>query len=668
LLKTLLDFAPLILWALLWIIGGCLLTASLFRLRRSEVAMIGLGVGLVIETWLANVLAQMLPVVIAFWLAAVLTLLGGLVAIIMLRRQNIKINFSLSLSRWLILILLTILFISIGRGLAIFEDYQNLPTISLMAAGDIPPHFALDPHFSFNYHYLLLLFAAQFMRLGSMYPWTALDASRGLIIALPLMLAWLWAYRLTRHRIASVLTSVMFMFAGGARWLLLLIPKPVLQLISNQITLIGSAGVTAPDLLRALLSDWKIDGDGPIPFPFAFHSGIFQSYVMNGFTGISGMAFIIVLLLLLTAQRWRNPFAGMITFILISSLALANEVMFGLIGLGFVFAVIVWMISHRSWKLPSSLIRWIAVLVPVGLTAVIQGGMFTEIVRARFTSGPGGGGSYFDATPDLVWPPSVISAHFGALSLFNPAQLIVALTEMGPIILALPLVIIWGWKTLRAQNWYEAALIGTFAWSVPSLFVAFQGPLYTATPRLLDGLLFACALYAVPLFWIWARKKSDASRSVVVFGGFVAIFAGLMLFGIQLISIQKPVSTTFINDLDAKVMENYWNKLKPGSLVLDPLPYQGPTVFGRPTNSSVTWYVPKPEWQALIANPDPRQIHAQGYDYFYFGIDYWNQLTPGQQAALQQPCVKKLFEVDGIHSLTDYRKDFRRLLDVSECK
>ena len=115
--------------------------------------------------------------------------------------------------------------------------------------------------------------------------------------------------------------------------------------------------------------------------------------------------------------------------------------------------------------------------------------MFTEIVRARFTSGPGSGGSYFDATPNLVWPPSVISAHFGALSLFNLSQLIVALTEIGPIILALPLVIIWGWKTLRAQNWYEAALIGTFVWSVPSLFVAFKGPLYTATPRLLDGLI-----------------------------------------------------------------------------------------------------------------------------------------------------------------------------------
>ena len=155
-MKTLFDIDPLVLWALLWIIGGCLLAASLFRLQRSEAAMVGLCIGLVTETWLANVLARIIPVAIAFWLAAVLTLLGGLIAVILMKRKSIKINFSYSLSPWLVLFLLTILFISIGRGLALFDDYQNLPTISLMATGDIPPHFALDPHFSFNYHYLLL--------------------------------------------------------------------------------------------------------------------------------------------------------------------------------------------------------------------------------------------------------------------------------------------------------------------------------------------------------------------------------------------------------------------------------------------------------------------------------------------------------------------------------
>ena len=90
----------------------------------------------------------------------------------------------------------------------------------------------------------VLFFAFDRALLGSLEStlWTAL------------MLAWLWAYRMTHHRVASVLTSIMFIFAGGARWLLLLLPQPILQLISNQITPIGSAAVTAPDLLAGDLT------------------------------------------------------------------------------------------------------------------------------------------------------------------------------------------------------------------------------------------------------------------------------------------------------------------------------------------------------------------------------------------------------------------------------
>jgi hypothetical protein len=70
------------------------------------------------------------------------------------------------------------LFFAISRGLAIFDDYAHLPTLSLMAAGDIPPHFSLDPRVPYGYHYFLLLLAAQMTRLSSWFPWTAWDAAR----------------------------------------------------------------------------------------------------------------------------------------------------------------------------------------------------------------------------------------------------------------------------------------------------------------------------------------------------------------------------------------------------------------------------------------------------------------------------------------------------------
>ncbi len=661
-MKILLDIIPFFAWALLWIAGGWLLVASLFRLRGSENAMTGLGAGLLLQAWLANLLARGLPVMTAFWFSAGLVFAAGLLSAFMFRR-DLQIEFSVP--QWLLLILLTLLFNAIGNGLGIFDDYQNLPTISLMATGDIPPHFALDPSLNFGYHYLLLLISAEFMRMAHMFPWSALDLARGLVLALPLMLAGLWAYRITRNRAAAFLTGFMLAFAGGTRWLLLLLPQPILNIISSNITLIGSASTTAPNLADALLSNWKIDGAGPIPFPFAFYTGINQPYIM-AYTGIAGSAILILLILLMTVGRWRHWSAAIITSVLIAALAIANEVSFGLIGLGFLLIIIAWIIVNRSWKLPRELWIWIAILGAAGLAALAQGGMFTEIVRARGAAGTAA--SYFDASPTLVWPPSIISAHLGSLSIFNVSQLIAALAEIGPIILVTPLVLIWAWKSFRIGKWFEAALIASSLWSLPALFVAFKGPLFTATPRLMSGWFFACILYSVPLLWIWLRKRSGAWQVAALSGGVVTTFAGVILFGVQLAAIQKPVYATFITPMDAQMSQTYWNKLKPGSLIFDPTVYRAPTVFGRFTKSSPSWYQTSPEFQALAGAPDPFKIHAAGFDYMYFDSDYWDNMTPAEQALFKNECVKQVAQVNGIHGEKDYRRDFRRLLDIHDCR
>ncbi len=257
----------LLVWFALWLAGGWLLAASLFHLSRSETAMVGVAIGLTLQVWLANLLAHALPIIMAFWLAPLLVFVAGVVAWFKLGRLAFLDR---TWGTWLLLAVLTLIFVLIGRGLAIFDDYQNLPTISLMATGDVPPHFALNRSLNFGYHYFLLLFAAQLMRLGDIFPWTALDVARGLVMALPLMLAGLWGQRLIRSQLAGFLTGAMLAFAGGARWLLLFLPQPVLQFVSDHITLIGSAATTAPNLSEALLTFWKIDGAGPIPFPFAF--------------------------------------------------------------------------------------------------------------------------------------------------------------------------------------------------------------------------------------------------------------------------------------------------------------------------------------------------------------------------------------------------------------
>ena len=132
--------------------------------------------------------------------------------------------------------------------------------------------------------------------------------------------------------------------------------------------------------------------------------------------------------------------------------------------------------------------------------------------------------------------------------------------------------------------------------------------------------------------------------------------------------MQRPVLATFITPLDAKMSQEYWNKLESQALIFDPVIYRAPTIFGRFTNSSPSWYTRSADWQALAASPDPRQIRMAGFEYVYFDKDYWDRLAPAQQSLLSAACVKQVAEVDGIHSEQNYAKDFRRLLNIEGCK
>jgi hypothetical protein len=256
----------------------------------------------------------------------------------------------------------------------------------------------------------------------------------------------------------------------------------------------------------------------------------------------------------------------------------------------------------------------------------------------------------------------------GSLSLVDPSQLLSALAEIGPIVVITPLLLAWGWKSARLGNWYEAALLATSLGACVAPFVAFKGPLFTATPRLMGGWFFVSTLYAVPLLWIWLRKRSDGWRVGAATVVLVSSLGGLILFGIQLAAIQTPTYATFISPMDAKMSQAYWNGLRPGSWVFDPVVFRAPTVFGRFTKSSPTWYARSADWIALRDMPDPVRIRAAGFDYMYFDRDYWDGLTAAQRASISVPCAREVAQVDGIRSEQDYRKDFRRLVDIQACK
>jgi hypothetical protein len=510
-----------------------------------------------------------------------------------------------------------------------------------------------------------MLLGVQFMRIASAAPWTALDLARGLTLALAMVFVGLIAWRLARNRTVVLISAGLYLFATGTRWLLLFLPAAVLTGISSSITLLGSGRDTAPDFFQALTQPWNATGSGPIPFPFAFTNGVHDLSVMAHY-GYGVSAGLIILLLLLIAGRQRTWQAAIIFTVLLASLALANEVDFAFLFLGMLVVAVLWMFQNKTIRPPRSATLWIVVVIAAGVIALLQGGFLTEFVRSRLFAERSASDTYFTISISLI-PPAVIAAHLGKLSLLNPYQLLAAIFEVGPLVLVLPLVWSWGYNALREERWLPAALAASTIPSLLSIFLEYSGNAdITATTRFLSILLFTCKVLAIPLLWQWLQNQPEWKHRLAYGLTAVTVFAGIILFAIQLIVIPRPVYADFVTDMDVRFYQHYWDRLSPSSAwVLDPGYSRSQTIFGRQADALERWGVQTPEFLALLENPDPYRLNAAGYMYVYGDKEYWKQY----EAQLDQPCVKILDTVEGVREARGgLVPDFRQLADISECE
>jgi hypothetical protein len=657
-------------WAVLWVVGGVWLARGAFRLRLDEEILVGIALGWIGQNWLANLLAQVIPIPLAFWLSCGIVFLSGALATGLRLGWRELVRWPVRWgTAWLLLVLVGIVFISyeIGRGMAIFDDFVHVPTASVMATGDIPPHFILDPTVVFGYHHFLLLFSAQLIRLGSLMPWLAVDVGRAISFGLAVVLAGLFAQRVTRSVFGGFLGGAAVAFASGSRWLLLLFPPALVAWLGKSVHLIGSgagSGATLPD---ALANFWAVEGAGPVGFPFAFANGIYPAGVVqlhnaNGLTG-----FVIIFVLLLTFNRWRSLLGGGLSAVLLSVWGLLGEAELPAFALGWVVVGLACLVANRGKpivrRIPGLLWTWLGVMVFGGLIGLLEGGAWTDILLKQIQrlSGHTGGISYQTIGFQLVWPPAIVSSHLGVLSLLDPRALVVALFELGPLLLVFPLLAAWGVKAFRAGRWYEAASAATAVVMALTVFVQFSGSTGVRnTPRLYTFMPLLAA-FSVPLVWVWVAHRPAVTKMLVAGLALVTLTGGLVMFGIELVAIQRPVYSYYLTVLDARMTREFWNQLEPGVLVFDPIPSRAPTVLGRPTDSNLTWYQSKPEWEALRAAPDPIRLRAAGFRYAYLDNGYWNGLPASIQQALSVGCVKMTGEV------TDNQGNFRRLLDLSRC-
>ena len=317
--QNLIELLRLAAWFLLWGLGGWWLARGAFHLHPREEGLVGLGVGLAVEVTLANFIARLfpgaVPLGIISWLAAGLVFgLGACLALRDALREDTRFNArgllrlapKICPRQGVALAGLVGLFFAISRGMAIFDDYAHLPTLSIMATGDVPPHFSLDPTISYGYHYFLLLFSAQIMRVSGWFPWTAWDLGRVVSFALALLLAGLWTRRVTRSAAAGLLAGLMLAFGTGTRWLFTMLPVALITKISAQVNLLGSGSGSGSNLADALYNPWAVEGTGPMPFPFAFANGILEPGVLTVHASTGLMSLALIFMLLLTFNRWRG--------------------------------------------------------------------------------------------------------------------------------------------------------------------------------------------------------------------------------------------------------------------------------------------------------------------------------------------------------------------------
>ena len=202
---NILDILFFIVFSLFWAVGGWLLVVHSGRFFKRERLMAGIASGMLLYILLGNAFTHWLPVYPAFASAAVIIFVLGLWAS---RKSKIHwsdlINLETGL-QILALIFVFVLFELILRGLGVGDDYEHFPLVSVMAAGDVPPHYSFNPDIFLPYHYALDLFAASAVRIGGFFPWSAWDISRAFVISLTLVCGWLWIRRITHSKYGAFL-------------------------------------------------------------------------------------------------------------------------------------------------------------------------------------------------------------------------------------------------------------------------------------------------------------------------------------------------------------------------------------------------------------------------------------------------------------------------------
>ncbi|MBA4419995.1 MAG: hypothetical protein C0391_02495 [Anaerolinea sp.] len=652
----------IIIWSvtcLLWTAGGFFIVHRIFCLDSKEELITGFGVGLISYLFLCNISGRYLVPTVAFTLPSVLIFTTGFLA----SRRNLPNPFIKTMRmQWVLIatgLILGGIFFLISRGISLFDEPKNLSIISQMGRGIIPPTFeSTEP---FGYHYGFQLLSASLMAIGGFFPWSAFDMGKAIVWGYTIILFVMIANRYMSSWWKSALAGVLFVFAGGTRYLLFLFPSMWMTRLDTLINLKGTSSMMEGPLSQALRMPWVVDGGPPGSYIFGLLNGINPNYVM-AHTGTGTLSITIILLFWLLLQREISRWSIAVYSILLAFLALTWESSFGLFGVGMGITGAYYLLFDRQ-KIK---LYFTNLLIPGLISlfiACFQGGVITDRL-ALMVSLDNVSGSKSIPMGLEFWvksPLTVESAHLGSLSLDDPLLILTAIAELGIVVFFVPFIIKYLYSSFKKNEWFAGIMIA-------SSIIGFIVPLFIGISSERD--ITRVTAYSLGI-WIMimtiqvlSLKKWNIYRCVEAAAILVMSIGGLANLQRQLPAILVPIDSYYVNDQDAAVTKIVWGNLPIGCKVFDPKGFRAVIITGCSTEMTFrNTYTVLSTWQDLKDAPSIKKFIDQGYQFVYLDEEWMGKLPRGETPFYRDPCVRVVSKQKSENGYF-----LRRLVDLRYCQ